>query len=362
MTRGGAGPGRADAPARVALVAAHPVGSRGGNEATLRRLAAGLRARGVRVEIVRPGADAAAVARRLTADGSRPDLVHGLHARRGGVLARDVARRLGVPFVLHVTGTDASVDLVDPASSALVRSVVGDAAAVLCGNDEEVRRLGHPRALVLTKGVVVPVVAPEPTPPVRAGEVRALLVAHVRPVKNVGTAVGVARRLRGEGVPLALLVLGDVLNEAERARCVRLAGGEAAWRAVHRPGVPPERVGGWYAGADLVLNTSHAEGVANSVLEAMAHGRAVVASGVAGNEAVLGTDGSRGLLYPVTRGAGDDPVHDEEALAGHVAALAADADRRARLGDAARRHVVGHHTPAREIDELLRAYADARSA
>ena len=48
------------------------------------------------------------------------------------------------------------------------------------------------------------------------------------------------------------------------------AGGADAWDAILHTSVPPAEMGGWYAAADIVLNTSHGEGGSNAILEAMA--------------------------------------------------------------------------------------------
>ena len=49
-----------------------------------------------------------------------PDLVHGFHAFRVGPLAVRLARRLEIPLVVTLTGTDANHDLFDPARAPIV--------------------------------------------------------------------------------------------------------------------------------------------------------------------------------------------------------------------------------------------------
>jgi glycosyltransferase involved in cell wall biosynthesis len=76
--------------------------------------------------------------------------------------------------------------------------------------------------------------------------------------------------------------------------------------------------------SDAFVLPSHREGMPRSIVEAMLTGLPVIATDIRGSrEEVL--DGETGLLVP---------VRDEKALGAAIAALAGDADLRARLGEA----------------------------
>jgi glycosyltransferase involved in cell wall biosynthesis len=94
---------------------------------------------------------------------------------------------------------------------------------------------------------------------------------------------------------------------------------------------------------------SRAEGLPNVLLEAMAHGKAVVTTPVGGIPTVV-EDGKTGLLVPT-----DDPVALREALE----RLLADADLRRRLGEAARQRVIEYCSWDRVTDQTLAVYAQA---
>jgi glycosyltransferase involved in cell wall biosynthesis len=81
------------------------------------------------------------------------------------------------------------------------------------------------------------------------------------------------------------------------------------------------------AACDVLVQPSLTEGMPNVVLEAMALGRPVVATRVGGSIELI-EEGETGLLVP--------PV-DADALAGALASLLVDPDRRAALGAAGRR-------------------------
>ncbi len=93
---------------------------------------------------------------------------------------------------------------------------------------------------------------------------------------------------------------------------------------------------------DLFVLASDTEGLSNAILEAQACGLPVVATEVGGNPDLVNP--ARGSLVA---------PRDPEALADVVDALLRDPGRRARMGEAARTHVVQEHS----LDAMARAYA-----
>jgi glycosyltransferase involved in cell wall biosynthesis len=97
--------------------------------------------------------------------------------------------------------------------------------------------------------------------------------------------------------------------------------------------------------SDVVLNCSLSEGgMANSVLEALALGRAVLASDIPGNRSLV-EDGVTGLLFGTP-----------EELAAKADRLLKDPDLRARLGQAGRERVSARFGRDRETDGYVAAY------
>jgi len=343
----------------VLFVVPNRAGARTGNETSVQRHARLLRARGVTVEILRPDDVPSDAPLHLAAD-----VVFAYHARRSGPRGAALAQQLGVPLVVVLTGTDLSLDLADRERRLLVERALARADAVLCGHDDEVavaRRLAPGARLVAVapKSVGVPDIQPDLALHSEPHEIILLAVANVRPVKRLDVAVHAAAGLRAEGRPARLVVVGDVRDAEENARLVELAGGEDAWAAILHRAVPHEEMGGIYASADIVINTSDAEGGSNAVLEAMAHSRVVVASDVPGNAAFVSRDGSRGALYPVATSESGARVHDVQALVGYLALLARHPETREQMGQAAREHVREHHSEDAEADALLAACAAA---
>jgi glycosyltransferase involved in cell wall biosynthesis len=351
----------------MALFSPTPAATPCGNNATLRRVARGLRSRGH--EVLEADIGALQAGEGFTRGALRDsDIFHAFHAFRAGVPVREASLALGIPYVVSVTGTDIYEDLARPGRKDAVLSVLRDAAAILVPSEEMARKVaGVPavkaRCVVVPKGVAIPPAAPPPPP----GKILFLHVAGWREVKNNLFPLEPLARLAAEVPHLELLYLGPVLEEAYWQAWSLLSAAHPFARhgGIVEPGQMAER----YARASVVLNTSHSEGGANSVLEAMAAGRAVLASDVTGNAAFVHHDddcwqGSTGVLYrtrslPEARAPSAGPerrIHDAEDFLEKARRLARDEDLRLAIGLNARRFVREHHSLEREIEKVLESY------
>ncbi|MFN2452233.1 MAG: glycosyltransferase family 4 protein [Candidatus Dormibacteria bacterium] len=146
--------------------------------------------------------------------------------------------------------------------------------------------------------------------------------------------------------PHRLLIAG---TGSQAGRLQRLAGRSAAVRLMGRLATFEERLDLLRA-ADVVVLPSTAEGLALSMLEAMAAGCAVVATDAGDDGEALG---DAGVVIPV------HPL--EPHLSRALAMLQADPPLRHRLGRAARQRCVDRYPLGRVIDDVLAVYAGLRS-
>jgi glycosyltransferase involved in cell wall biosynthesis len=102
------------------------------------------------------------------------------------------------------------------------------------------------------------------------------------------------------------------------------------------------------AAMDVFVLPSHAEGMSNALMEAMAAARPVVATAVGGNTEVV-IDGKTGVLVP---------PGDPGAIARAIAALLRAPDRAAGLGAAAREFVTQRFGARARVAELERLYEE----
>lgn len=282
----------------------------------------------------------------------RPGLIHAFHALRSGPLALRLARRLEIPLVVTLTGTDANHALLDAEHAPTVRRTLEGAAAVTAFDASIADHVAAVLPDVRGRLVIVPQAASfAPTEPFdldarwRLSPDRVLfaLPAGIRPVKAPRRLLEPFDRVVGADPRVRLLYVGPVIDAAEGEALARALAGRS-W-VQHLGAVPHGAMPALLSRVDVVLNSSISEGgMANSVLEALALGRAVLAADIPGNRALVEHDVT-GLLF------GTDTELEAAALR-----LARDSALRARLGASGRARVVEFYPPAREIDGYLAVY------
>ncbi len=330
---------------RVALLTPFGVPSVRGNAVTVDRIAQGLSERGVEVRVWD-----LAVTPETTIESEvaayRPGLVHAFHAYRVGPLALRLARRAETPVVVTITGTDANHDLFDAERAAVVRRVLEGAVAIAVFHESMRRRIAGalpdlaaritviPQSVRLPDGEPFDLGARWPLPPDR---VLFLFPAGIRMVKQPRLPLRPFDRLVA-GRPVArLLYAGPILDPDEGAALLR----DIATRpwARYVGAVPHAQMRSLLEASDVVINASISEGgMANSVLEAMAVGRPVLASDIDGNRPLV-EDGVTGFLF-----------RTEDELEKGARRLLDDPGLRRRLGDAGRAKLDRLYPHEREID------------
>jgi glycosyltransferase involved in cell wall biosynthesis len=150
-------------------------------------------------------------------------------------------------------------------------------------------------------------------------------VANYRDVKRLDRLVDAFATLAAEGHPVRLELIGEGPTRPELEQRIRAFGLQrrACLHGSVANAIP------LYGGFDIVAQTSEREGLPNSLLEAGAAGRAIVATAAGGSSEIV-IDGETGLLVPV-----DDP----EALTAALRRVVTDVALRDRLGAAVRLHV-----------------------
>lgn len=142
-----------------------------------------------------------------------------------------------------------------------------------------------------------------------------MLRSRIAPEKDPETFLRAVARLRGDGRALSAVYMGGELDEF--AGVVARVGVDV----IARKPSSIEEIPMWYVAADVDVQTSHAEGLGLSPIEALACGTPVVVSNVGGLPEVV--DGGRvGTLVP---------PGDDEALASAIAAYLDDPAEAARV-------------------------------
>jgi glycosyltransferase involved in cell wall biosynthesis len=217
-----------------------------------------------------------------------------------------------------------------PAQIALQRAAYACAHTVVANSHAAARRLALERVparkiAVVPNGLDLQPLAPKSVP---TGRRTIIVVANLRPEKGHDVLIDAAGLVLKRFPEARFEVVGD---GPERVRLTALAAARGLSRAFtflgHRDDVSA-RLGS----ADIFVLPSRSEAFPNAVLEAMAAGLPIVASGVGGIPELI-VDGRTGLLVP---------AGDSAALAERLCRLMADEPLAARLAGAAHATAEAH--------------------
>lgn len=272
----------------------------------------------------------AVLARWCRGDGER--LVHIHTAVRGSIYRKAacvaVARLAGRPCLLHVHAGAGDIDefvaRLGPLRRALLARALGAADAVVSVSAPGAERIE--RGFGVADVIVIPNAAPKPRPV--AGQVgdgahpRALYMGGFVAVAKGGVVLVQALPALLEAAPEAEVVLaGTGEPPAELAQLAR-AQERVRWAGW----LDPDAKAAQLTRSEVFVMPSLSEGMPIALLEAMAYGKAIVASRVGGIPDIV-EDGVEALLVPPS---------DPDALAAAVARVLGDRELRERLGSAAR--------------------------
>jgi glycosyltransferase involved in cell wall biosynthesis len=334
---------------RIALITPYYQLSTVGNAVTVRRIGRELQKQGCTVAVFSlEGGGAEALVRQIRL--FSPDMVHAFHAVRCGEAARLAALENRVPYIITLTGTD----MYQPAGEAAAdkRSSSLCEAAALVFFSEAVKNsflrtqphLAVPTA-VIPQGVYLPE-SPGIEPPDATG-LTFLLPAGIRAVKNILFPVAPLAELLRRYPQTKLILAGAVIEPAYavKLQAVVAANPFTRWLGEISQEMMPEL----YASAHVVLNSSLSEGgMANSLLEGMAYGRALLAADIEGNRSLV-RSGENGFLYS-----------DAADFSRKAETLSRDRELRRRMAAAGREYVSRHCSPALEAGRYLELYAACR--
>ncbi|MGI8421857.1 MAG: glycosyltransferase family 4 protein, partial [Gaiellaceae bacterium] len=250
------------------------------------------------------------------------ELVHA-HWLAGALVARFGSR----PFVVTLHGTGSAGRLADLELAAkapwLVRAILRPARAVICVSEplaEAIRACGVANVCCIPNGVHMPVgdIAEDADPYV-------LYAGRLSPEKGI-------RELAEATAGMRLVAAGDgPLRD--------LLPSSLGF-------VPHDELLRLYDGAAVVVCSSYGEGLPLCVIEAMAHGRPVVATTVGGIPQLV-EDGTTGYLVP---------PRDAPALRSALERVLADADLRRSMGRAGRERIARMCSWDVVTDATLAAY------
>ena len=287
----------------------------------------------------------------------RPSLIHANITGRGSTARKlvltAVARAVALPYILHVHDYDYAADVRARGGMMrrLVRGMFAAAEQTIVLGTEAERTLRAALALPDARVLVLPNAVPDPNPPPRAGvSVSGGSPVHLVFLGYLSARKGVPELLEALASPAltalswrATLAGGGPVDEF-RANAAALGLGD---RVVFLGWIDQPAASALCAAADILVLPSHAEGLAMSILEGLAHGLAVVATPVGAHAEVIEPEQS-GLLVP---------PGDVAALSAGLARVIADKALRDRLRAGARQRFLDRFDVRSYSTRLARLHA-----
>ena len=282
------------------------------------------------------------------------DLFQGQFLAPAGYLAAFVARYLGKTSVVSARGNDVDLMPFDRRRATFALKALEWADAVVAVTRDLARKAaalsGRDDVQIIHNGVDTELFSPRPPDP----DLREHLGLDDRPViaflgearakKGLGRMLRIYPRLC-EAVPVQMLLVGGVRkDDKEMVKFFQRQHRDLPFHLV--PPQPNIEMPKYYALSDVVILPSLRDGLPNTLLEAMACGRPVVASAVGGMLDVV-SDGHDGVLLP---------ARDDDAWVDTLQRLLLDPQTRDQLGSAARQTVRTRFTMEREQAAWLALY------
>ncbi len=288
----------------------------------------------------------------------RPHVVH-THTAKAGAVGRLAAWVARVPVVVHTYHGHVLQGYFSPAHTQVFLAIERALAHVtdrIVTVSEEIRRqildfgVGTPgQVTVLRLGLDL---EPFVHGAVAQGQFREELgigdaplvgiVARLVPIKRHEDFLAAAARVAQRLPSCRFVVVGD---GERRAELETLASSAGIRERVHFLGWRRD-LARIYADLDVAVLCSANEGSPVSLIEAMAAGRAVVATRVGGVPDII-EDGLTGLLTPAS---------DPAALADAITVAITDVDRRRQMGEAGRKRVYPAYTADRLVRDVEHLY------
>jgi L-malate glycosyltransferase len=238
-----------------------------------------------------------------------PDIVHAHHASRAGLLMMDpfLNRVYGsLPLVISLAGTD--IHPAAPGDKGIILDACKKARCIISQNHEMTERLNEISPALKSRVRYVAKAFAwlgddkydlRAVADCAADDVLFFMPAGIRPVKGNLECLAALESVHAAGANVKAVFAGPALERTYADRFKKEIE-RLQFFARWIPQISPTAMRSAYLSADLVLNNSSVEGLSNSLLEAMAAGRAVLASDIPGNRWIVRDEtgaGSCGELF-----------------------------------------------------------------
>ncbi len=320
-----------------------------GNSVTSARLKNGLESRGFGIDLLSLEESHAFSQLGMCLDLKQYALVHALHARHLAQALEEIPRLYELPIILTTTGTDLHFDMhgtecsrVEKAFQAASKIVVfhKDFVELIAGTYPELKH----KLVAIPQGVFLPLGLPCTRQQLGLSDKDFvfLLPSGLRPVKNIALAIDAMEKVQPDYPNLRLLIMGADLNP-DYSRPILEHIKNRSW-IKYLGEIPHDQIRSLMMQADVVINTSQAEGQPQAALEAMSLGKPCILTAVPGNSNII-EPGKEGYY-----------VCNEEDLIQAAKTLINNPDMAKKMGLAAHHLVTDKYRLEQELDAYTALY------
>lgn len=286
---------------KIAIITPSYPPSIGGNATTSSRLADGLKAKGAKTIVFLPG-QLKEQKNMEKLEKFKPDILHAFHAYKSGAIGLEICKKLKIPLVATITGTDVNINLFQDEKKGKVKEILNSARAIVVFHKSMMEKLVKelPQAKDKIKIIKQTVKLRHKHCEIREKlgiskkDFVFFLPAAIRQIKYENFYLEEFINLNKK-YGIRLILAGPVLDE-------NFAKGFLDEIKKHKwiyyiPRIPHDEIKCVFEDIDAALNTSITEGgMANAVLEAMSIGKPVLASAIEGNMSII-KDRYNGLIF-----------------------------------------------------------------
>ena len=297
------------------------------------------------------------------------DVLHAYFLTQAGFTATYAGKYLNVPSVVSIRGNDIERAAFDPSRFSHTMYALQNASAVTTNASELVKKAKafidreiilipngvdteHFKSLeknhVLAESLTLESGSLLPDNRQQAVGLQSQIlgfVGELREKKGLKTLLS-AYALVNKIQPVALLIIGEVRQGEDKKIFDEFQQSNPDSKIIVTGYIAPKDLPAYYSLIDVFVHPSLRDGMPNAVLEAMACGKAVIATHVGGVVDVI-KDSENGTTVP---------ANDAESLSKTILTLLNDPALRVRLGTSARETIQKEFTLQKELDANLQVY------
>ena len=285
------------------------------------------------------------------------DVMHAYFLPMAGFVGAYTGKYLGVPSVVSIRGNDIERAAFDPSKFSHVMYALHNADAVTTNASELAKKA---KAFIDREVFIIPNgIDTDCFKPMERNEALAELLQVEGQRSKVIGFVGELREKKGlttllvgyaqlaKTMSVSLLIVGEIRDGEDKKLFEEFRSANPQLQIIVTGHVPYKDLPAYYSLMDVFVHPSLRDGMPNAVLEAMACGKAVIATPVGGMTDVI-EDGVSGFFVN---------VNDAQGLAEKMAEVLSQPEKRAAVGGSAREAVLSQYTLKKELQANLQIYA-----